>query len=80
MQIKSVTFEEVEEVGDNFLCFNRNLRDISLPKLKVVGEYFLYCIRDLININCPDQIIMGKCFLPYSRSKRVMELWRNRRL
>ena len=55
--------ENVEEIGNCFLCWNETLKELSLPKIKEVGNSFLYNNRSLTKLSLSNLKVVGNRFL-----------------
>ena len=57
------SFANLEEVGDDFLSFNRIIIEVDLPKLKNAGNYFLNFKLELTRISLPSLEVAGESFM-----------------
>ncbi len=54
---------DVEKIEDDILCYNEELKNISLPNVIEIGNYFLYSNKALTNISLPNVTNIGNDFL-----------------
>jgi len=47
MKIKSINLGNLTAAGDDLLCYNRSLTEVSLKKLSAAGNDFLFCNESL---------------------------------
>ena len=54
---------ELKQIGDEFLVYNEELRELNLPQLTEVGDYFLCNNCKLSELNLPQLTEVGNYFL-----------------
>ena len=63
----------LKEVGDNFLFFNKVLKELKVPKLVTAGDYFLFNNKILEKLEVPNLRQAGFCFLHYNEALKELE-------
>ena len=62
-KIKSLHFDNVKKIDDNFLWNNKELSEISLSQITNIGYNFLYRNAGLEQISLPEVRTIGKAFI-----------------
>ena len=65
-QIISYANSNVQEIGDNFLRYNKTCEEIYLPNVKSIGNSFLFNNENLKNIYCENVENIGSDFVVLS--------------
>lgn len=66
--------ENLQEIGDMFLCRSENLKNMHIPNVKTCGEYFMYQNRDLKELYMPQLEACGVDFLSNNRVLEKLDL------
>lgn len=72
-QIIGYQNEDLEYIGDNFLPYNKNLKEIIVNNVKYIGKDFLKNCEDLKSLNLNAEII-GDGFLRFSSKLQNLQL------
>ncbi len=73
-KIIGLTNPYIEEIGDYFLYYGRNLEEIDLTNVKKIGNYFLTFNENLKKINLLNVENIGTYFLYYNKSLSKIDL------
>ena len=73
-QIIGYINEELKEVGNSFLEFNKKISKLELPSLETVGEGFLRMNIELENFNFSNLTTVGDSFLWNNRNLKELNL------
>ncbi len=71
--ITELNLQDVKQIGDNFLKYNENIRNVYAPKLEYVGDCFLQCNKELTELDFPSLKIISKSFV--SRNEKISKFF-----
>ena len=64
----------IDEIGDDFLLYNKQLSSISLPNVQTIGDGFLWSNEQLSSISLPNVQTIGDDFLYYNKQLSSISL------
>lgn len=66
--------ENIESIGDDFLYYNKTLKELSLPQVQIVGDYFFRSNKELIKLSLPQLQSVGEEFLYLNERLKELSL------
>jgi len=66
--------DAVTNINDNFLKFNKKLKNISIPNVKIIKDHFLNFNEELCEINVPNLSKIGSSFLHCNKKLKSLYL------
>ena len=73
-QIVKYENKSITEIGDDFLFFNKGLRQLNLPNLTQVGGNFLERNKELKRLDLPNLTQVGYSFLAHNQELTELSL------
>ena len=66
--------KELEEIGDDFLTYNKGLKELNLPKLQKVKDYFLFRNEAIQELDLPELEEVGSDFLTDNKGLKELNI------
>ena len=66
--------KELEEIGDDFLTYNKGLKELNLPKLEITGDCFLLRNEEIQELNMPELKKVGNQFLYCNKGLKKLKM------